>query len=449
MEVGSYAHRPILHDAEDIPSIEQSKLSPTELPFTADDFDLQLEQALELMPEVLGNPEVEIRYAINGLLSLTPDGYPILGETPEVKGLWSSRRRLGQGGSRRRPARRRVDDRRQPGVRRPPVATSRASTPSSGRDAHVKARTSEAFNKTYGIVHPGGAVGEQPQRATGSPMHASERELGAVFFETAGWERPFWYESNAALLGDYGDAVMPREAEWDVPLVVADHQRRASRHARAGRHRRPVSVRDLRHRRSAARWTRCNASRSRRWTSRRVGSSTRPVLDERGGIRVRPDDHATGRRPLPGGHRRGDRQHRPQVVRRPDAGRRHGAVVDQTSAYTTIGLWGPQARDILGALTDSDISHDGVPVRHLPHHRDRLAVGAGVADLVRRRARLGALRAHGAGRPAVGPGSRGGAADGPGAGRHRGLRHDRTASRRATARTAPSSTRSARSSRPA
>ncbi len=51
MEVGSYAHRAILHDPEDIPSIEQSKLSPTELPFTADDFDPQLEQAFELMPE--------------------------------------------------------------------------------------------------------------------------------------------------------------------------------------------------------------------------------------------------------------------------------------------------------------------------------------------------------------------------------------------------------------
>ena len=90
MEVGSYAHRAILHDPDDIPSIEQSKLSPTEMPFTPDDFDQQLEEALELMPEVLGNPEVEIRYAINGLLSLTPDGNPILGETPEVKGLWSA-----------------------------------------------------------------------------------------------------------------------------------------------------------------------------------------------------------------------------------------------------------------------------------------------------------------------------------------------------------------------
>jgi glycine cleavage system aminomethyltransferase T len=36
-------------------------------------------------------------------------------------------------------------------------------------------------------------------------------------------------------------------------------------------------------------------------------------------------------------------------------------VMDQTSAYTTIGLWGPQARSILGELTESDISHQAFP----------------------------------------------------------------------------------------
>src|SRR3954463_3995070 len=90
MEVGSYAHRAILHEPEDIPSIEQPRLSPTEMPFTSDDFDPQLEQAYELMPELLGAEGAQMRYAINGLLSLTPDGSPILGETPEVKGLWSA-----------------------------------------------------------------------------------------------------------------------------------------------------------------------------------------------------------------------------------------------------------------------------------------------------------------------------------------------------------------------
>ena len=90
LEVGSYAHRPILHEPDEIPSIEESSLTPTELPFTQEDFELQLEHALQLVPEVLGDESVGIKYAINGLLSLTPDGLPLLGETPEVKGLWSA-----------------------------------------------------------------------------------------------------------------------------------------------------------------------------------------------------------------------------------------------------------------------------------------------------------------------------------------------------------------------
>ena len=87
MEVGSYAHRPIFHHPDDIPSNEESALSPTELPFTADDFDPQMEQAIDLM-EMLG--DAEIKYAINGLLSLTPDAMPVLGETVEVRNLWSA-----------------------------------------------------------------------------------------------------------------------------------------------------------------------------------------------------------------------------------------------------------------------------------------------------------------------------------------------------------------------
>ena len=42
------------------------------------------------MPEIVGDESVGIKYAINGLLSLTPDALPILGETPEVRGLWSA-----------------------------------------------------------------------------------------------------------------------------------------------------------------------------------------------------------------------------------------------------------------------------------------------------------------------------------------------------------------------
>ncbi|HEY5427509.1 MAG TPA: FAD-binding oxidoreductase, partial [Solirubrobacteraceae bacterium] len=71
LEIGSYAHRPIMIDADEIPSIEESALSPTELPFTQQDFELQMEQALELMPDIVGDESVGVRYAINGLLSVT------------------------------------------------------------------------------------------------------------------------------------------------------------------------------------------------------------------------------------------------------------------------------------------------------------------------------------------------------------------------------------------
>src|SRR3954469_7754408 len=88
-EIGSYAHRAILMDPDDIPSIAESALSPTMLPFTKEDFDPQLEDALELFPDIVGDEKAGVKLAINGLLSLTPDGNPIIGETPEVKGLWA------------------------------------------------------------------------------------------------------------------------------------------------------------------------------------------------------------------------------------------------------------------------------------------------------------------------------------------------------------------------
>ena len=45
-----------------------------------------MDDALDLMPEIVGDESVGVKYAINGLLSPTPDGMPILGETPEVPG---------------------------------------------------------------------------------------------------------------------------------------------------------------------------------------------------------------------------------------------------------------------------------------------------------------------------------------------------------------------------
>ncbi|MGH2677328.1 MAG: NAD(P)/FAD-dependent oxidoreductase, partial [Actinomycetota bacterium] len=89
MHIGSYAHRPILLDPEGIPSLADTS-APTELPFTEEDFKQQLEDAQEIIPGILDDERVAVRKAFNGLLSLTPDGSPVLGEAPEVAGFWAA-----------------------------------------------------------------------------------------------------------------------------------------------------------------------------------------------------------------------------------------------------------------------------------------------------------------------------------------------------------------------
>jgi glycine cleavage system aminomethyltransferase T len=356
MEVGSYAHRPILHDPEDIPSIEQAKLSPTEMPFTAEDFDPQLEQAYELMPDLLGAEGAEIRYAINGLLSLTPDGAPVLGETPEVKGLWSAAAvwvKEGPGVGRA------VAEWMTDGLPEIDLANSDIARfyPHQRTREHIKARTSEAFNKTYGIIHPG----EQYESDRGqrlAPMHAQQREQGAVFFEAAGWERPQWYESNAKLLEEYDDRVMPREHEWDSrwwsPIINAEH---LAMRDRAG-------IVDLS---AFAIFDVVGPGALDAVQSTVVAQSDvpigrviyTPVLDGRGGFRsdltVMRLAHDRFRVVTGGAHGMVDLKWFADRV--PKDGT--ASVVNLTSAYTTIGLWGPRARDILGELTRDDISHEG------------------------------------------------------------------------------------------
>src|SRR5256886_12399404 len=92
--------------------------------------------------------------------------------------------------------------------------------------AHVQARAREGFNKMYGIVRPR-EQWESGRPVRVSPVYTRERELGAVFFEAAGWERPHWYASNEALLERYAGRLMPREAEWEArwwsPIINAEH----------------------------------------------------------------------------------------------------------------------------------------------------------------------------------------------------------------------------------
>ena len=355
MEIGSYAHRPILHDPDEIPSIEAAKLSPTEMPFTDEDFDPQLEQAVELMPEVLSDPDVEIRYAINGLLSLTPDGAPVLGESPQVKGLWSAAA---------------VWVKEGPGVGRAVAEWMTNGLPEidiQGADiarfhshqrtrAHVKARTSEAFNKTYGIVHPG-EQWSSDRDVRRSPMWQREADLGAVFFEAGGWERPQWFESNAGLLEEFGDAVMDRSAEWDSrwwsPIINAEHL--AMRHRAGLVDLSSFVIFDV-FGPAALDAVQTIALAQMDVAVGRVVYT--PILDENGGFRsdLTIMRLAQDRFRVVTGAAHGMVDLKWFADRLPDTG---AQIADLTSSWTTIGLWGPRARDILGELTSADVSHEG------------------------------------------------------------------------------------------
>ncbi len=358
LEVGSYAHRAILHDPEEIPSIEEAALSPTELPFTEDDFVEQMEHALELMPEIVGDESVGIKYAINGLLSLTPDGLPILGETPEVKGLWSAAA---------------VWVKEGPGVGRALaewMVEGESEIDLQGSDIarfhehhksveHVKARAAEGFNKTYGIVHPG----EQWASNRGvrlSPFNERERELGAVFYEAAGWERPHWYASNEPLLADYGERINGREAEWDSrwwsPIINAEHL--AMRDRAAMFDLTSFCVFDV----VGPGALECVQKVSMRQMDAKLGRVVyTPVLTPGGGFRSDltvmrlADDHfrvVTG-----GAHGMADLKWYSDHL--PEDGT--AQVFDLTSSWCTLGLWGPRARDILASTSSDDVSHEGFP----------------------------------------------------------------------------------------
>lgn len=356
MEVGSYDHRPILWEPDDIPSIEQSKFSPTELPFTKEDFDPSLERALELMPEILGDPRVGVRHEINGLLSLTPDGFPILGETPEVKGLWSVAA---------------IWIKEAPGIARAVAEWMTEGKPEidpTGSDiarfyphqttkAHIRARTAEAFNKTYGIVHPREQWGSN-RNVRLSPFYEREKALGAVFFEAVGWERPQWYESNARLLADYGDRVMPRRNEWDArwwsPIINAEHLAMRERVGMVDLS--AFAIFDVTGPGALDAMQRLAVAQVDVPVGRVVYTS---FLNEAGGIKADltimrlGDQHF---RVVTGGFD-GMRDKKWIADHLPADG--SAQLADLTSAWTTIGVWGPRARDLAQACTADDLSHAG------------------------------------------------------------------------------------------
>jgi len=354
MEIGSYGHRPILHHPDEIPSNQEAALSPTEMPFTDDDFDPQMETAIELM-DMLG--DAEIRYAINGLLSMTPDTMPCLGETPEVRNLWSAAAIWVKEGPGMAQAVAEWMTYGYPRVIDVHGADIARFYDEERTDEHIWSRAEEHFNKTYGIVHPAEQwVGRRNLQV--GPYFSRQEDLGAEFFQARTWERPQWYGANADLVEHYG--LSEREVEWDnrwwSPITVGEHLNL----------RENCGVVDL----SAFQIYELEGPGAVEYADRLavnkvdvpVGRSIyTPWLNSDGGfhsdltmMRLGEDRVRIVTGVFDGGRDEfWTRRHMPT----------DGSVTftNITKQLTTLGLWGPNAPAVLSQLTNQDLDHEGSP----------------------------------------------------------------------------------------
>jgi glycine cleavage system aminomethyltransferase T/glycine/D-amino acid oxidase-like deaminating enzyme len=219
--VGYYGHRPMPVRAEDIARLSEAEVMPSVMTFTEPDFEEAWRQTQVLLP---ATREVELAEGINGLFSFTTDNMPLIGESPDVKGFWVAEAVwvTHSAGVGRAVAELLVDgycssfDLHECDINR--------FEPHQLSPDYVLARDCQNFVEVYDILHPlDPPVNLRPIRT--SPFYDRQTELGGFFLEATGWERPQWYETNAGLAA--GREVPPIEgwaAKFWSPIVAAEAQ---------------------------------------------------------------------------------------------------------------------------------------------------------------------------------------------------------------------------------
>jgi len=219
---------------------------------------------------------------------------------------------------------------------------------------YTLARATEVYSTYYDIKYPNHErTAGRPLRL--SPAYARLGELGASFGEKSGWERANWFDPNAEL-GD--ERLRPRGwagQNWSPAI----HAEAMATRGRAGLFDETSFAKiEVSGPGAAAYLQRLCAND----VDRGVGTVTyTQMLNSRGGIEC---DFTVTRLA----------EHRFRIVTGTAFGnhdigwiRRHmpadGSVdvVDVTSAYACLGLWGPRARDILQPLTTADLSNAALP----------------------------------------------------------------------------------------
>lgn len=214
IEWGYYEEKdPRLVHPRDLLEKGESHWSPSQRDLQMEQIMAPLERAMELTP-ILGELGWNNKHSFNGLLQVTVDGGPSIGESPETRGLWYAES---------------VWVKDAPGIAK--VLADMMTDGITEVDVHgIDVARYYPIQKTPSYIHDrcyetafkiyNPAVHNREPYTKGrslrrSPFWSREQELGGYFMELAGWERAHGYASNEHLLEKFGDKVPVRENEWD------------------------------------------------------------------------------------------------------------------------------------------------------------------------------------------------------------------------------------------
>ncbi|MFD4196434.1 GcvT family protein [Amycolatopsis thermoflava] len=361
--IGSYAHRPMPVRLSDLPEVSDDDLTeaamPSMLPFTEEDFAPSWEHSRQLLPSLRS---AKIETGFNGIFSFTPDGGPLIGESPDVAGFWIAEAVwvTHSSGVARSVAQLLVDGRSEIALhgcdvhRFDEIETT---------EAYVDETAQRNFVEIYDVVHPLQPK-LSPRDLRVSPFHARQKELGAFFLEAHGWERPHWYEANAHLVKDLPPEWQPPSRDaWSAmfhsPIAAAEAWQ--TRTAVALYDMTPLKRLEVSGPGALAFLDRLTTGKM----DKSVGSVTYTLaLDEAGGIR----SDLTVARLGEDRFQVGANGNLDLAYFRSEAGG-DVQVRDITGGTCCIGVWGPLARDLVQPLSRDDFSHEALKYfRCMPAH---------------------------------------------------------------------------------
>ena len=346
--MGGYERDPAPWSLDGIPADFNGKLLAPDM----DRFQPIMEGAIRRVPSMA---DAGVNRVINGPEGFTPDNEFILGES-EIGGFFvaagfSAHGIAGAGGIGRQMASWIVDGEPELDLWKMDI---RRFGPAYRSQPYTLARSIENYATYYDIHYP------NEERLAGRPLRTSPtyeilRGLGAAFGEKSGWERPNWFESNAAP-GD--DRLRPRG--W------------------AGMHWSPaIGAEAITTRRAAGLFDETSFAKLEvagpgataflqyvcaNDINRPVGSIVyTQLLNRRGGIeadltvtRTGPETYLLVTGTAVGNHDAAWlRRHLPEDG--------SATLRDVTASRVCFGLWGPRARDILASVTRDDVSDAGFP----------------------------------------------------------------------------------------